>query len=998
MVRTAFQSAHYGVNVAPAATTAAQPAQQQQHATQNHHQELERPERGRGRIPAAQTAAQGSGGRQARERATSSSAGTRMRSLSAATPNAPWRWSCEPCRTRKIKCDGVRPVCGNCIRRSIKRCVFLGTKSKVDTALAEKNIAEIEEVYRLRFARFCAATGVGGVGGGGDDAAAAVSHTWTDRDGVGGDASTPSCSASEHPPAGPFQPMSMDAVLTEMMLEADQADQADQADSTAPAALPDISNGSHHHLLHGRSHSAQVAPLQPSLQQDRRTKTGHPLIPRPLPLNLQKPADSLYSHGSPRPPCETGYSGPQSSHVTVDNVPDPLFLAAWPSISSALHMVSPQKVATPLSSEIVPFLDCRGWDYGMDNDLPLPPTPQEREVKRPGAPEDEERMLVDNFFDHYYCVVPHMHRRTYLENLENTSPFLRMAVCATGATIPSSQSYRKIAPWYYQQARKFSVETLDSPTLEAVKGFLVLGWASLCMKMEASLWLFVGMASRMAVYLRLNEDEFDLAPGESWVEKETRIRTWWACYMLDRFAAIFSHMPPLLQRDYPEKSPLCREDIWTSWQEPSALVNSYVHSRKPEDNYRTYSIQLWELFTIVRIEIRKFERLKEQKSTPTEREAVRSILESLDVTAELEEWLRQVPSKYWVRLDEDYIHRLVNSQSGSSAIWRELSTMYLVYHGLICCSTRRATLWLLQQACGNNASGGDPSGESNSGGGSSGGGGDAAELGQRKSKGSLIILPGLSHILSRAESTQLLQTAALKALRSAESICTLISLLLRASASLDEFPPASLFVVFEGAITIFLMEMAIPFLPVDFQRGSFSTDAALRHMAAAASFFRGVATRWGPAISLAVLVDRLRTLVLVRKTQRERGRWTRTATERAAKVIVEEGSGGGDGRGGGGGDRKDAASPSSKRSQSPPSHTRAAAVAAVGATPPNNATVGGGGGLSDFEIPPHLLQRDATSRKILHKVCASPFATVEETLQAMTELARRGGIVDLLVF
>ncbi|KAJ1569649.1 hypothetical protein HK405_011491 [Cladochytrium tenue] len=62
-------------------------------------------------------------------------------SLSAA--RMPRRWSCETCRAKKVKCDGVRPICGNCARRTSRRCVFLGLLARVDTALAQRNQREI---------------------------------------------------------------------------------------------------------------------------------------------------------------------------------------------------------------------------------------------------------------------------------------------------------------------------------------------------------------------------------------------------------------------------------------------------------------------------------------------------------------------------------------------------------------------------------------------------------------------------------------------------------------------------------------------------------------------------------------------------------------------------------------------------------------------------------------------------------------------------------------
>ncbi|KAI9354849.1 hypothetical protein DFJ73DRAFT_795075 [Zopfochytrium polystomum] len=55
------------------------------------------------------------------------------------------RWSCETCRRRKRKCDGVRPVCGYCAMKGPPAaCVYLGVKSKIDPRLAEKHQREIE--------------------------------------------------------------------------------------------------------------------------------------------------------------------------------------------------------------------------------------------------------------------------------------------------------------------------------------------------------------------------------------------------------------------------------------------------------------------------------------------------------------------------------------------------------------------------------------------------------------------------------------------------------------------------------------------------------------------------------------------------------------------------------------------------------------------------------------------------------------------------------------
>ncbi|KAI9321970.1 fungal-specific transcription factor domain-containing protein [Zopfochytrium polystomum] len=54
------------------------------------------------------------------------------------------RWSCEECRSRKRKCDGVRPCCGNCLKGGrAPLCVYLGYKNKIDFELALKHKREI---------------------------------------------------------------------------------------------------------------------------------------------------------------------------------------------------------------------------------------------------------------------------------------------------------------------------------------------------------------------------------------------------------------------------------------------------------------------------------------------------------------------------------------------------------------------------------------------------------------------------------------------------------------------------------------------------------------------------------------------------------------------------------------------------------------------------------------------------------------------------------------
>ncbi|KAH9909706.1 hypothetical protein F4778DRAFT_775620 [Xylariomycetidae sp. FL2044] len=47
------------------------------------------------------------------------------------------RSACESCRVKKTRCDGARPKCSNCIRRSITPCVYIEKRGTEDKALLE---------------------------------------------------------------------------------------------------------------------------------------------------------------------------------------------------------------------------------------------------------------------------------------------------------------------------------------------------------------------------------------------------------------------------------------------------------------------------------------------------------------------------------------------------------------------------------------------------------------------------------------------------------------------------------------------------------------------------------------------------------------------------------------------------------------------------------------------------------------------------------------------
>jgi len=82
-----------------------------------------------------------------------------------------------------------------------------------------------------------------------------------------------------------------------------------------------------------------------------------------------------------------------------------------------------------------------------------------------------------------------------------------------------------------------------------------------------------GMALRMAQELKLNcepefrddNDDFDRKKC-SWIERETRRRVWWCCFMLDRYSAAAADRASIINERECKTYLPCQEFIWDSVQ------------------------------------------------------------------------------------------------------------------------------------------------------------------------------------------------------------------------------------------------------------------------------------------------------------------------------------------------------------------------------------------------------------------------------------------------
>ncbi|KAJ3177905.1 hypothetical protein HDU87_004187 [Geranomyces variabilis] len=145
------------------------------------------------------------------------------------------------------------------------------------------------------------------------------------------------------------------------------------------------------------------------------------------------------------------------------------------------------------------------------------------------------RDLLNEFFSKTRNNAPFdfLHRDSFLRDVENESPMLLFALYAQISNYSPDENVRHAASYFYQRARKLVPMHLENPTLSGLQGFAFLAAASMGQGLMSAGWMYLGMACRMALFLRLDVDPDELG-SFTWAEAESRRRIWWCIASLDR--------------------------------------------------------------------------------------------------------------------------------------------------------------------------------------------------------------------------------------------------------------------------------------------------------------------------------------------------------------------------------------------------------------------------------------------------------------------------------
>ncbi|KAK1780857.1 fungal-specific transcription factor domain-containing protein [Copromyces sp. CBS 386.78] len=219
--------------------------------------------------------------------------------------------------------------------------------------------------------------------------------------------------------------------------------------------------------------------------------------------------------------------------------------------------------------------------FSKDDPLETPRPHDSRELQQPfsqpqnverqsiSMPEVQPTVLFDTYFTRFHAKPFHvLDESTFRQRLQlhQVPNYLLHAVCAVAARYtPHPKGYQsaiKLSEDY--AARSRSELDTDEPSVDALQALLLLVTAFTAAGKGKKGYMLLANAVGMAMALELHR-EMDSSARVTPVERETRRRLFWSCYLLDRFMVSGSKRPSLIR----DKTILLRLPSWSP--NPAAL-------------------------------------------------------------------------------------------------------------------------------------------------------------------------------------------------------------------------------------------------------------------------------------------------------------------------------------------------------------------------------------------------------------------------------------------
>ncbi|KAI1736394.1 fungal-specific transcription factor domain-containing protein [Xylaria scruposa] len=231
--------------------------------------------------------------------------------------------------------------------------------------------------------------------------------------------------------------------------------------------------------------------------------------------------------------------------------------------------------------------------------------------------------LVETFFLRLGSNYPFLRRHKFplLVKEKRVEPILVDAVCALAARFSDISLFQKWndgklaksehGQFYAQRAKAATVDTFACPSVAAVQACLLMAYDGFGADQDSALWMYLGIAIRMAVDLglpredgvkykgvednwharwherqpegfteegRQDGDEPTLSPGEQKEIEQERIDTFWAVFFLDRAISSGTGRPVTLRDDDFDLSlPKSSLSPSSGWPNPYAALLHIIH-------------------------------------------------------------------------------------------------------------------------------------------------------------------------------------------------------------------------------------------------------------------------------------------------------------------------------------------------------------------------------------------------------------------------------------
>ncbi|KAM3070307.1 hypothetical protein ACMFMG_010139 [Clarireedia jacksonii] len=176
-------------------------------------------------------------------------------------------------------------------------------------------------------------------------------------------------------------------------------------------------------------------------------------------------------------------------------------------------------------------------------------------------PKDIQEHLAEVFFENVYGQTYHvLHKPSFMRKLKagTVPPVLILAVCACAARfsqhphLNSEPAFLRGEEWA-TEAREIVVRRYEWPNITILTCLLILGLHEFGTCQGGRSWALGGQAIRMAYALQLHKD-LDYDPQKrngtaelSFIDREIRRRTMWACFLMDRFNSSGTDRPTFIK-------------------------------------------------------------------------------------------------------------------------------------------------------------------------------------------------------------------------------------------------------------------------------------------------------------------------------------------------------------------------------------------------------------------------------------------------------------------